>query len=337
MTLSPFAQATEIVRGGRRGLRAAIGLVAGGCAYALRGKGPCTNCGFSQVSTGGAPVDPTSLMEQFETALARLTMDIRAALPGRRILELDIYNSGSFFNHEEVPIKAQLGILRRAGQLDGLEYVMVESRPEYVVDAVVKSAVAAVAPKQLEIGIGLESADRRVREGLVRKGFGLEEYEAALGVMARHRADLLAYLLLKPMGLGEREAIEDYVASAKYVFDSARRLGVRARVSMQPVFVVRGTPLGVLYDSGKYRPPWLWSVAECVKRSAGLGPVRVCSGDDFPPPYARRRNCGQCDASFESAIDRYNKTGDVSVFDTLDCGCVEQWRGESAVPAGERG
>lgn len=309
-----------------------FGFAAPGCTYAQGGGGPCTNCAFPLASTRGVAVTADDLVAQFETEVAAHDFareDIR---------EVDLYNSGSFLNDAEIPPEARRRVLERLGRLDPVECVLIESRPEYVTEASLGAARRALGPKRLEVGIGLESADARIREKLIHKGFTRGDFEKSLAVLARHGAALLAYVLLKPLGVSEREAIEDSVETCRYVHAKAREAGIEAKAALQPVFVQRDTALATAHASGRYRPPWLWSVVEVVRRAAPLGPIHVGTKDDFPPPVAVRANCGRCDAAFEAAIDAFNASADLRALEDLHCECGVRWEGEcGGTPSGRPG
>lgn len=299
-----------------------FGFLAPGCAYAQGGGGPCTNCAFPLASTRGVMVTADDLVAQFETEVAAhdfVLEDIR---------EVDLYNSGSFLNNDEIPPEARRRVLDRLGGLDPVECVLIESRPEYVTEASLGAARRALGPKRLEVGIGLESAADRIRDKLIHKGFTRADFENSLAVLARHGAVPLAYVLLKPLEVTEREAIEDSVETCRYVHAKAREAGIESKVALQPVFVQPETALAHAHASGRYRPPWLWSVVEVVRRAAPLGPIHVGTKDDFPPPVAVRANCGRCDSAFEAAIDAFNASADIRTLENLCCECKVRWASE---------
>jgi radical SAM enzyme (TIGR01210 family) len=141
-------------------------------------------------------------------------------------------------------------------------------------------------------------------------------------------------VLLKPRGLSERGAIEDSVGTLAYLAALKAELGGTVYAALEPVFVQKGTALYADFVDGRYQPPWLWSVVEVLRRSAGLAldGLRVGTPDEFPPPMAIRENrdgkgarCG-CSDETEMRIAQFNKTRDASVFDGLECGCRDIWK-----------
>jgi hypothetical protein len=92
-------------------------------------------------------------------------------------------------------------------------------------------------------------------------------------------------------------------------------------VSLSCAFVQENTPLHELYKLGQFQPPNLWSIIEVIEKTAHLGPVRIGSFDDEPPPIAKPHNCPNCNAVISCAIEKYRQTQDPKVFAGLNCSC----------------
>ena len=236
------------------GHRLMIILAAPGCAYARRKAGGCTNCSFPRAFGLGRPVSADDYSAQLEAALARIPAGDRGPV------EVDLYVSGSFFNPDEVPHEAQRRLLERAARVDRVARITVESRPEYIDANTVEGALVAVQPSpgvegpQVEVAIGLESADDQILTRRIRKGFRYRQFETAARRLARSGAALGVYLLLKPIATGEREAIEDLVRSAQRVFELGDRLGLSTRIALEPCFVGPGTVLEQSFERGDVPP-----------------------------------------------------------------------------------
>lgn len=315
LELPALVERTHTVVDGQRGERLMFIFRAIGCSYALRPDGGCSNCGFLPLSSQGAPVRADQLIAQFDSVF-----DQPAVLDG--VVEVDLFNSGSFFADNEMPAAAREHVLRRLGSSE-VRRVLVESRPEFIQSGRVGAACALVADGRLEVGIGLESADDRVREQLVNKGFDRPAFERACRVLAEHDVRLLAYLLVKPLGLDEGEAVDDAEASCRYVFELAERLGLRAHVALQPVFVAPRTALERAFEQGRYQPPSLWSVIEVLRRVRGLGEVTVGTSDEGLGPRRAARGCDDCTPALLDAFATFNAQRDLTVFDPLGCICQD--------------
>jgi archaeosine synthase beta-subunit len=305
---------------GRATRRLMLILRAPGCSYALR-SGGCTNCGFLHLSTRGAPVPTEALVEQLRFALAEHAAEMTD------VEELDLYCSGSFFCEAEIPADAQRALLEEAAAIPSLRLVLVESRPEHVDDAALGRARAALAstrrqPPALEVAIGLESADDEIREQRIRKGFSLHAFERAAERLALAEAGLVVYLLLKPRGTGEEEAVDDVLRSGRYLRALGDRLHLPVRVALEPTFVSEGTVLFDELQAGLYRPPSLWSV---VRAAAGLGEllaVHVGLSSEGLPAQMVPGGCDACTPRLRAALARFNETQEVaSLLSLAPCAC----------------
>ena len=302
---------------GEEGLRMMVILRAPGCVYA-RKTGGCTNCGFwHHLTTSGEPVAAGDLVAQLGMALDE-HRDDRA-----RVLEVDLYCSGSLLADAEVPPTARVGLLALCAELSALRRVVVESRPEYVTRQAVAPLVDALAPSgaTLEVAIGLETADDALREASIRKGFSLAQFEQAADVLADLGVALGVYLLLKPMGTSEDEAVADVLASGRYLAELSRRLGLDLRVALEPTFVPEGTPLHDELLAGRYTPPSLWSVVHVTRGLAAMDlTVHVGLSSEGMPADNVPTGCPECTPALRQALAHFNATGDPDVMD-VTCRC----------------
>ncbi|MFZ2956919.1 MAG: hypothetical protein WA705_08530 [Candidatus Ozemobacteraceae bacterium] len=234
--------------------------------------------------------------------------------------EVDLYNSGSFFADEEMPDNVRTHVYQRLGKLP-LSRVLLESRPEFITTERVREARQLLGSVALEVGIGLESANDKVREQFIRKGFDLPAFERAAAVLAEAGAGMLTNVLLKPLGLEEAAAVDDAAATGKYIFDLARRLGLPTRVALQPVFVPPGTPLEKEFLAGRYSPPSLWSVVEVVRQLHSRGETVVGLSEEGLGPQRSPAGCGKCDQALRQALRDYNRKRTLDVFSGLTCSC----------------
>jgi len=312
---------------GVAGQRLMVVLRAPGCSYGRR-TGGCSNCGFFlQLTTNGAPVADEDLVAQLATVFdAR-----RAELP--RVLELDLYCSGSFFNPDEIPAAARPGLLALCAEAPAVRVVLVESRPEFVTDealAAARGALGRGSGPRLAVAVGLESADDEIRLRRIRKGFSLESFERAAAAIARAGAELVVYLLLKPIGTGEEEAVADVLASGEYLIALASRLGVGSpapgrraswlRVALEPVFVPDGTPLAAELRAGRYSPPSLWSALRAARDLSARGlAVHVGLSPEGMAQGGVPQGCAECTAPLRAALASFNATQDTRDLELRAC------------------
>jgi archaeosine synthase beta-subunit len=275
-----------------------------GCYWAdLKG---CSMCGYAK-DTLGRSATPEELDRQLTEALR----DYR----GEPYVK--IYTSGSFLDEREVDAESRLRIARAfSGRARRLLF---ETLPEFVTEDRIRP-LTETFDAGLEVALGLESTQPEVLQRFVNKGSPPSEYLAAADRLRGWGVRPKGYLLLKPPYLTERESIEDVVRSialAREHFDT---------LSINPVHIQNGTVVEWQYRRGRYRPPWLWSLVEVLRRgSPDRGATRLVS---FPTAGGLPRgphNCGSCDKRVLAAIEAASLDQSFGELDGLECGCRDQY------------
>jgi radical SAM enzyme (TIGR01210 family) len=285
-----------------------------GCSHARSDAGGCTMCSYLLDGAGKNPTDDEYLM-QFRAALSQLE---KQPSP----LSVKIYTSGSFLDQNEVSIPARNQILGDIAQDNRIREVVLESRPEYVVDEVLSDVRTILGDRTIELGIGLESSSDMVRSLCINKNFELASFKRSVEIGKKYDIGTRAYVLLKPPFMSERSALID----AQRTVSDAIALGVTT-ISLNPVNVQRNTLVARLWEESKYRPPWLWSVVEVLKEASLHSHERVNIVCD-PVAAGKSRgahNCGKCDQSIVDAVREFSLTQNVRAFDRLSCGCKSLW------------
>jgi radical SAM enzyme (TIGR01210 family) len=209
--------------------------------------------------------------------------------------------------------------------------LLVDTRPEYVTAAGFARALDACPGKPLEVGIGLKSASSDIPRQRIHKGYTWELFATAARLMAGAGAELLASVMLKPINTGEREAIEDSVATGRKVFALGRELKCPTRVVLEPCVVAPQSPLYHAFEQGRCRPPWLWSVVEVVSRIASIGWLLIGLSDEGMNPFQTPRKCEHCTGRFRQAMAAFNRTQDPAGLGGLSCECHKPWIAEAQI------
>jgi radical SAM enzyme (TIGR01210 family) len=281
-----------------------------GCYWAdLKG---CSMCGYAK-DTLGRSATPEELGQQLDAALR--------VYRGEPYVK--IYTSGSFLDDREVDPDSRQRIL--AGFSGRARRLLFETLPEFA-DRPALDPLRKSFEGEIEVALGLESTQPEVLLRYVNKNSPPTAYlEAAdrirtLGLRAK------GYLLLKPPYLTEREATEDVVTSVRVAaphFDA---------LSVNPVHIQNGTVVEWLYHRGRYRPPWLWSLSEAMRRGADLrGSARLVT---FPTAGGLKRgphNCGRCDRAVLSALEEASLSQHFEDLAGPECSCQTEWRTDGAL------
>jgi hypothetical protein len=295
----------------------------GGCRWARAGG--CTMCGYVAESVEGGSVSHDDLMAQIDVCLEHEAENIAehnsagsqspAGDADETASLVKIYTSGSFLDEREVPAETRRAI---AETFADRERIVVESLPDFVkADRVADFVDVGL---ETDVAIGLETANDRVRHDCVNKYFDFADFEAACAEAESVGAGVKAYLLMKPPFLSESEALQDMVDSIRACADVE---GCHT-VSMNPTNVQRYTMVDQLHFRGGYRPPWLWSVAAALERTADVDAIVVSDpvggGSD-----RGAHNCGECDEKLQLAIKDFGLRQDPRVFSEVECECEATW------------
>ncbi|MFX1514163.1 MAG: archaeosine biosynthesis radical SAM protein RaSEA [Promethearchaeota archaeon] len=299
---------------GQPGTAIVIILPTKGCKWALGDQGGCFMCGYIE----DAPIDPSTqeeLWNEFERAL-NIYKDVKDPFA------LRIFNSGSFFDEEEVSIALRERIFHKIEKDPRIKEVTIETRPEYVLKQKLLEMKQCLPSKRIEIAIGLESSNDQIRVELINKGFDFKSFKKAINIIKSNGIASKAYLLLKPPFLSEEEAIQDVLLSIK----ACKQLGIE-KISINPCTVQKGTLVEKLWKERRYRPPWLWSVLQILTilfSSNESNPVIICE----PTAGGKVRgahNCGKCDNDVLKAINRISLTQTLKEVIIPECECKSIW------------
>lgn len=163
-----------------------------------------------------------------------------------------------------------------------LDVLALETRIEYVDEAELEFIARALGegdtPTTLELAIGFEAFDDRIRNGIFRKALPLDRFDALCQKVARHRFRLKCYLMQKPIpGLSDEDAIRDVTAAIDYLSHQADRHRLAINLHLNPTFAAAGTPLEDSFLRGEFTPPSLRDVARAALHAENK-PISVFIG-----------------------------------------------------------
>ncbi|MFW6064003.1 MAG: archaeosine biosynthesis radical SAM protein RaSEA [Candidatus Natronoplasma sp.] len=266
----------------------------------------CSMCGY--YTDTNPEIDNENIKDQLDEALSRYR--------GQEIVK--IYTSGSFLDRDEIDDETAFKIIESFD----VDKIVIETRPEFVERDRVKKLSQTV--DELELALGLESANDFVLENCINKGFTFNDYKECVEKIS-DLVSIRTYLLLKPPLLTEREAIADLINSIQSISD------LTDIISVNPVNIQKGTLLEELWHRDLYSPPWLWSITEVINSietvdkpvfvsNAGLGSDRGAS------------NCQDCNDQVLKLIDEFTKSQEKSILKKLpECDCRSRWNIEKEI------
>lgn len=321
---------------GHKSLALTITLSPVGCQWAR--KGGCTMCGEFE----GADRRPKILrnaqfhIAQFASAISNPEIWETAKKENCDITWLRIFQEGNYTNKKEMNVSAQETILRMATRIKGIKRITIEARPQYITEESVSMLrnIFKDIDVELEVGMGVEAVNDVVRNICINKGDSKDDFIRAVNLLNKNNIKPLAYILVKPPFLTEKEAIFEAVSTAQF----ATKIGFK-RISFEPMSIHAYSLVDALFQCGLYKVPWLWSVIEIAKRCSETGVVDFGIGGigfyPLPTTFAHNYCKGksiedECNDDVVKAIIQFNKTHDINCFATLQpCNnCYKEWQKE---------
>jgi len=304
--------------------RLIIHLYSSGCSWVGQ-TGGCSMCGFYAGTSTNQPITKENYSQQIRTALKDYNLS--------EFPIVGIYNAGNLLSEKEVPTDALAEICSIIAQEPNVKRVLVESKLEYIDPDKFKEMQRLLGDIKIELGIGVETMNEKVRDLCINKPFPNALLEKKVELLHSIGVIPKAYLLLKPPFLTEQEAIDDIVNSVK----ALRELGVN-KIDCESMTIQKHTIVEELWNRDMYRVPWLWSLISMIDRTTTkdqtpvyITPFRyIVSSLDSP------RNCSVCTDSVADAIFDYQKgllPKDELV--KLTCDCKKTWE-DSLVEHDER-
>jgi len=217
-----------------------------------------------------------------------------------------------------------------------IKRVLIEERPdELLKDSAINFKLLTDIVKNklnenqtLEVGMGLECQDDYVREACINKGFSKKEFEDAIKKIkeisyeCKGRISPLAYILVKPPFLTEREAIDEALRTLQYLKKLSDYENIEIIPKLEPTVISKGTMQEVLFTNDEYTPLNYWSILEIITWYSLNMPdskLRIGAREDMDevikvPAIYKGGRFDKLDFVVYGLIQDFNKTNDI---DTL--------------------
>jgi len=231
---------------------------------------------------------------QIEYALSRL--------PSTKHLKL--YNSGSFFDRNAIPMEDYETIVSLVGHFETL---VVESHTSFLGEETLR--FNNLIKPHLQVAIGLETIHPEVLLKL-NKRMSVADFQQAVNFLASAGISSRAFILLRPPFLSEKEGVE----WAEKSIDLAFKSGVSTCVIL-PVREGNGA-MEQLSQKGYFTEPAIHSLEEVLDYGIGLNAGLVLA-DLWDLEHFS--TCNLCFSSRKERLNRINKQQ--TVLPRVDCSC----------------
>lgn len=287
-----------------------------GCQWAMGETGGCSMCGYVQDAVD--EINPEHIFNQFIHAIDEKIGEIKE-VSGDYILK--IFNSGSFFDDCEMNNQIRKRIYQKIAEIEEIKEVVLESRAEFITAEKIAAVNKYLKDKYVEIGIGLETVNNYLRNNYINKSLTYEKFKEIFNNCKEQDIGVKAYLLFKPPFLNEQAAIDDCSYSITKLVD----LGVNT-ISINPVNIQKGSYVEKLFYQNRYRPPWFYSLFDCLKstlESINFKETRILSDPSGAGTKRGIHNCfrRECNQNMSNKLEEFVLTQDLKELDIGDHEC----------------
>jgi len=210
-----------------------------------------------------------------------------SALPPARHMKL--YNSGSFFDPQAIPVVDYPAIAARANRFKRL---IVENHPALTGDACLRFRDLLNA--QFEVALGLETAHPEVLAGL-NKRMTLDQFSRAAAFLRRNGIDVRVFILVQPPLMPPGEALHWAKVSLQFAMDQAA-----TAVTLIPTRAGNGA-MEALAAAGQFAAPALHTLESAMEYGLQLNAGRV-----FVDLWGLRATCAACHAQRTDRLRQMN-------------------------------
>lgn len=239
----------------------------------------------------------------------------------KTIKKLIISNNGSVLDEDTFSSTALIYLIAKSNMLlPNMSVISMETRPEYVdlaeLEFLSRVLKEGDTPTDLEISIGFEAFDDRIRNDIFNKGLRLRVFEDLAKKVSSYDFGLKCYFMQKPVpGITDKEALDDVKNGIDYLSEMVKRYGIRINMHLNPTYVASGTLLEKHFENGEFMPPRMADVAKAVMHSRGK-PISVFVGlYDEGLAVEGGSFVREGDDRLVKQLEIFNKTQDYSVLD----------------------
>lgn len=239
--------------------------------------GRCAFCALPTMSEGGEVVSAKDIETQIDYILSHYSQK-----EIDEIGKVSIYTASSVLDQECLPTRSLVYLALKVSNFPKLQVLSLETRPEYVEDWELKALKNLLGKHiDIEVGIGYETHDPKLRNLVLKKGLTLEELRNLMAMLAENNCKLKAYLMLKPhYSLNEEQGIVEAINGVKELHELSKEFEVETSIHLNPTYIANDCSLTDDMIKFGYEPPELSSVIEVIREANKLNMPIYAGLDD---------------------------------------------------------
>jgi len=191
------------------------------------------------------------------------------------IQKIILSNNGSVLDEVTFSSTALMYLMAKINlSFPNLHTLCMETRPEYVeveeLEFLSRALKEGGTPTELELAIGFEAFNEKIRNEIFQKGLSFELFENFIKKIAPYKYRLKCYFMQKPVSdMSDEKARKDIEQGIDYLSTIADKYNIRINMHLNPTYAAKGTVLEEQFIEGHYMPPFLIDVARAAYHGKG--------------------------------------------------------------------
>ncbi|MER7172956.1 hypothetical protein [Streptomyces mesophilus] len=232
-----------------------------------------------------------------------------------RFRQLSFGNEGSALDPRRFHRESVDHLLHRAREMENLEILSIETRPEYVKRDYLEHIAKTTHAPRLDVTVGFETQDDFIRQTVLKKKISRRIMEDRVALLGSLGVKLTSYVLIKPAPrMSDEHGVREAVATMEYLKEICDRYGTELTIYLTPTYIAEGSYLQQTTQPGDWTPPTIQSIFEVVLAGHGMG-LPVYTGlwsEELADESTDFRGREGYDPELRMAMVRFNRDQDVA-------------------------
>lgn len=222
-------------------------------------------------------------------------------------------NEGSALDPRRFHRESVDHLLHRAREMENLEVLSIETRPEYVKRDYLEHIARTTHAPRLDVTVGFETQDDFIRQTVLKKKISRRVMEDRVALLGALGVRLTSYVLIKPAPrMSDEHGVREAIATMEYLKDLCDRHGTELVIYLTPTYIAEGSHLQQTTQPGDWTPPTIQGIFEVVLAGHALG-LPVYTGlwsEELADESTDFRGREGYDPELRKAMVRFNRDHD---------------------------